>query len=127
MHELSLCSGLVHQVQRVATEHGAQRVAAITLRIGPLSGVEPALLQQAFAQARVGTVAACARLAIEAAPVRVRCLECGHDSEAAPNRLLCDACGGWRTRLLSGAEILLVSVELGPLSAPVADGEKSHV
>lgn len=127
MHELSLCSGLLHQVQRVAAAHGAQRVAAITLRIGPLSGVEPTLLQQAFAQARAGTVAASARLAIEAAPVRVHCLECGHDSDAAPNRLLCDACGGWRTRLLSGAEILLVSVELGQVSETAADGENAHV
>jgi hydrogenase nickel incorporation protein HypA/HybF len=44
--------------------------------------------------------------------VRVRCEQCGAESEASPNRLLCGACGDYHTRLLSGDELLLVSVEL---------------
>ena len=44
MHELSVCLALMSQVERVATEHQARRVEKIVLQIGPLSGVEPALL-----------------------------------------------------------------------------------
>jgi hydrogenase nickel incorporation protein HypA/HybF len=44
--------------------------------------------------------------------VRVRCTRCGADCEAAPNRLLCGACGDYRTRLASGDEMLLASLEL---------------
>jgi hypothetical protein len=37
---------------------------------------------------------------------------CGAESEAAPNRLLCAACGSHHTRLVSGDELLLAQVEL---------------
>ena len=50
MHELSVCQGLLDQVTGIARQHQATGVARIRLRIGPLSGVEPQLLQQAFPQ-----------------------------------------------------------------------------
>jgi hydrogenase nickel incorporation protein HypA/HybF len=112
MHELSICQALLDQVERIAREHGASRVERILLRVGPLSGVEPALLQNAYPLAAAGSVAEHATLVIEPAPVRVHCKDCGAESDAAPNRLLCAACGGWRTRLISGDEMLLANLEL---------------
>jgi hydrogenase nickel incorporation protein HypA/HybF len=112
MHELSICQSLLVQVEAIAQQHGAQRVTSITLHIGPLSGVEADLLQHAFTLARAGGVAEGATLAIEILPVRVSCQRCGQESEAAPNRLLCGHCGDYHTRLLSGDEMLLASVEL---------------
>lgn len=112
MHELSVCQGLIDQVAGIVAAHRADGVRAIRLRIGPLSGVEPQLLEQAFPLARAGTVAEHAVLAIETQPVRVRCDRCGAETAAAPNRLLCGACGDWQTTLVSGDELLLVSVEL---------------
>ena len=53
-----------------------------------------------------------ADLAIEEQAIRVTCLSCGAESEASANRLLCAACGDYRTRLVSGDEMLLMSVEL---------------
>jgi hydrogenase nickel incorporation protein HypA/HybF len=112
MHELSICLALMEQVQGIARDHGATRVEQIVLRIGPLSGVEPPLLRHAYPLAAVGTLAEGAELVIEAAPVRVRCTRCGAETEARPNRLLCGDCGDFRTRLLSGDEMLLARVEL---------------
>jgi hydrogenase nickel incorporation protein HypA/HybF len=112
MHELSICQALLDQVESIAREHRATRVERILLRVGPLSGVEPALLRNAYPLAAVGTVAESAELVIEPAPVRVRCSTCDAESEAAPNRLLCGACGDWRTRLVSGDEMLLANLEL---------------
>jgi hydrogenase nickel incorporation protein HypA/HybF len=112
MHELSVCQGLLDQVESIAVQHGAQRINAITLHIGALSGVEPELLQQAFTLARAGGVAAQATLIIEALPIRVNCQACGRDSEALPNRLLCGHCGDFHTRLISGDELLLARVEM---------------
>ena len=112
MHELALCQALVKQVQQIAGERGAGRVLSVTLSIGPLSGVEAELLKQAYPIATAGTVAEASRLEIEATPVKVRCSECGEISSASPNNLLCGACGGWRTVLESGDEMLLVSLEL---------------
>lgn len=112
MHELSICQALLDQVERIAQEHGASRVERILLQVGPLSGVEPLLLQHAYPLAAAGTVAEHATLVIEPAPVRVRCSDCGSECDAAPNRLLCAACGGWRTRLISGDQMLLANLEL---------------
>ena len=112
MHELSVCQALMSQVEEIARREGASSVATIRLRIGPLSGVVPDLLKQAFTIARAGTLAESAELITELQPIRIRCLECDAESEAQPNRLLCGACGGFRTQVTSGDELLLASVEL---------------
>ena len=112
MHELSICMSLLEQVERIAQEHGAERVERILLRIGPLSGVEAPLLKNAYPLAAAGTIAEQARLEIEPAPVRVHCVDCGEESEATPNRLLCASCGSYHTRLTSGDEMLLASLEM---------------
>lgn len=112
MHELSVCQALLAQVEQLARQHQAQRVERIVLRIGPLAGVEPRLLQDAFPLARAGSVAADAELVIETLPLTVRCQRCGAETAAQPNRLICGSCGDWHTQLISGDELLLASVEL---------------
>jgi len=112
MHELSICLSLLDQVERIAREHGADRVERIVLRIGPLSGVEAPLLANAYPLAAAGTIAEHATLDIEAAAIRVKCSACGAETEAEPNRLLCGQCGDWHTRLVSGDEMLLANMEL---------------
>jgi hydrogenase nickel incorporation protein HypA/HybF len=111
MHELSVCQALVDQLEALGKEQQAIRVVKLLVGIGPLSGVEPALLDQAFPIAAAGTLAEDAELTIEHHPVRVHCLQCGQDSDASVNRLLCGYCGDWRTELLSGDELILVQVE----------------
>jgi hydrogenase nickel incorporation protein HypA/HybF len=85
------------------------------LQVGPLSGVEAPLLEHAWPLAAAGTIAADAELVIDTAPVRVRCTRCGIESEAQPNRLLCAGCGDYRTRLVSGDEMLLANLELSQI------------
>jgi len=112
MHELAISRALIRQVEGIAGERHAERVIRIVVRIGPLSGVEPALLRNAWSLACAGTCAADAELVVEASSVRVRCLECGAESEVPSNRLLCGSCGRWRTQVLTGDELLLIRVEL---------------
>jgi hydrogenase nickel incorporation protein HypA/HybF len=112
MHELSICQALLDQVERIAAENGANAVERILLRVGPLSGVEGSLLQHAYPLAAAGTIAENAELVIEAAPVRVACSDCGAETDAIPNRLLCGDCGSYKTRLVSGDELLLANLEL---------------
>ena len=112
MHEMSICIALMQQVERVARENHADGVERIMLRIGPLSGVEAPLLRRAWPLASTGTIAQDAELIIEAVPVTVRCTRCDAVSEVAANRLLCAHCGDFRTRVVSGDEMLLASMEL---------------
>jgi hydrogenase nickel incorporation protein HypA/HybF len=112
MHELSVCQALVEQLESIAREQGAARIEQVVLRVGPLSGIEAPLLERAYPLAAAGTVADSAVLVIEPAAVKVRCTQCGEETEALPNRLLCGACGDFRTNLISGDEMILASVEL---------------
>jgi hydrogenase nickel incorporation protein HypA/HybF len=111
MHELSICQAIVAQVEQIARQHDAL-VASVTIRIGPLSGVEAPLLERAYPLAVAGTPLWSSRLVIDLLPVRVRCRGCRQESIAAPNRMLCGECGDWHTELVSGDELLLASVEL---------------
>ena len=96
MHELAICESILAQAVAIATAHQAGRVKRITLRIGPLAGVEPGLLSAAFPLVAAGTCCEAARLCIESVAVRVECQLCGAVSQVRPNRLLCGVCGTWR-------------------------------
>lgn len=111
MHELSICQALIAQVDEIAIRHAA-RVRHVFVGVGPLSGVEPRLLANAYPLACAGTVAEGSHLAVEAIDVRVRCRACGAETAAAANRLVCGICGDWHTELVSGDELLLLRVEL---------------
>ena len=112
MHELAVCQALMEQVESIALEQQADSVVSVHLGIGPLSGVEPRLLEQAFFIARAGSIAAEAELVIKSLPVRVSCDQCGQITDALPARLLCAECGNWRTKLVSGDEQQLQHMEL---------------
>ena len=134
MHELAVCEELLGQVRATARAHGAGGVGRITVRIGPLSGVEPDLLERAFGIARAGEYTSKATLVIETTDIRVRCRGCGRETSARTNRLVCGECGDFHVDLVGGDELLLARVELESVNPPEADpinehasGEETHV
>ena len=123
MHELAICQALIGEVAAVARAEHAASVSDVYVSVGPLSGVEHPLMQNAFPIAAAGTVASNATLHLEATPVRVTCPECGRESEVPANRLVCKYCGHWQTQLVSGDELLLQRVVLDARNP----GEQLHV
>lgn len=111
MHELSICRALLDQATAIAMKHRA-RLHTVTIRVGPLAGVEPRLLADAYPLACAGSLAEGSVLAIEHAPVRVHCPRCHTETDANPNHLACARCGEQRTDLRGGDELLLLSVSL---------------
>ncbi len=120
MHELSVCQGLIREVERVAAAHDACEVVALSVAIGPLSGVEPELLARAFEIARAGTIAERAMLQVETMPVVVECRVCGAESLVSAQALICGTCGSFEVDLKSGDELLLKRVEMTPAPAQAA-------
>lgn len=112
MHELAICRSLLDRAEQIARANHALAICSLTLAIGPLSGVESGLLLRAFDVAKHGTLAASAALRIDETDVEVRCQTCGETTNATAQRLLCGACGDWRTDLVRGAEMFLMSLEL---------------
>ena len=120
MHELSVCLSLLQQVEAIAAARRASAVTRIELEVGPLSGVEPDLLRNAWPLAATGTLAEQAELHIDPGRLTVECLQCGGVTEAMPNRLLCGQCGDYRTRVTSGEDMTLLRLELDVPTAAAA-------
>jgi len=110
MHELSLCHALFKQIELLASQIHARRIVAIELQIGPLAGVEPSLLKNAFDLRKQNSIAQHAILRIEQSEIKAHCPQCHTDYDSTINDLRCPQClcAG---HLLSGNEILITGLD----------------
>ena len=112
MHELSLATALVEQVQRVCEAEQASAVVSIRLRMGALSGVNRESFAFCFPLVAEGTCAAEAKLAVEDVPAEITCDDCRKRSAPGKMFLTCGSCGSNNVRVTGGREFEIVSVEL---------------
>jgi hydrogenase nickel incorporation protein HypA/HybF len=110
MHEYSLAQALVERVEREARAREATAVHRVTVRIGPLAGVEPELLVTAYGHLRVGTLCAAAELALAGEDVVWRCEVCG--VVLVPGQALCCPDCGLPARLAGGDALVLERIEM---------------
>jgi hydrogenase nickel incorporation protein HypA/HybF len=108
MHEYSLIQALVSRVDDEVRKRGAAKVHRLRVRLGELSGVDPALFVTAYETFRAGTVCADAALDLATVPARWRCPKCDR-SIAKGEKLQC--CGA-PARLAEGDDLLLDQIEL---------------
>lgn len=113
MHELSVALSLLEAVQETAARDGIDKVLAVHLRVGALSGIAPEALKFSWELATAGTVAAHSALRIEDVPLAVFCEHCA--AERAPRSnggLVCPACGSTCPTIVRGRELQLVAMEV---------------
>jgi hydrogenase nickel incorporation protein HypA/HybF len=112
MHELSIATALVEQVQAAVSSEDGARVVRVTVRVGALSGVDPEALNLAFPIACEGTVVEGAELAIEHVSAEVECRSCGSRTAPPFPFFACESCGSVEVEIASGRDLLLQSVEI---------------
>lgn len=113
MHELSIALKLIDLAAEEARRQGQAEVVRIHVRLGPLSGVVKEALVSAYQLARDDTPLAAADLTVEEVPVIVFCPDCRAESPLASlQHLQCGRCGAATGRIVSGAELELVSLEM---------------
>jgi hydrogenase nickel incorporation protein HypA/HybF len=110
MHEYSLIQALLQRVEAEARSRNASAVHRITVRIGPLAGVERELFTTAYDQCRPGTLCRDAELTITGDDVEWRCGACGARIPAG-SVLTCPTCE-WPARLVGGDALVLERIEL---------------
>jgi len=113
VHEITVALSLLEGVQATASEQGIERVCAVHVRVGALSGVVRDALLFSWDVATVETVAEGSRLHIEEIPLVVFCDRC--EGERAPrpgSGLLCPDCGMPAPHIVRGREMQLVSMEV---------------
>lgn len=112
MHETALVRSLLDQVDRLLAEHGASELDEVRVEVGPLSGVEPLLLQSAFERLAPLTNARGARLAIDEVPLSARCLECRQEFDIEAFHFQCPCCGSTSINVTRGGDFRLVSISV---------------
>lgn len=110
MHEYSIVSALLDQVEAEARRHPQAVVLGIRIRVGEVAGVDAELLRTAWSLAREGTPCAGAELELESEPASWVCPRCA--AAIAPGSILrCPDCE-LPARLASGDALVLERIEM---------------
>lgn len=112
MHEMSLAQALVDRAAELARRDGCQRILAIDVRIGVLSGVMRDALEFCFPAAARGTLLEGAVLRVTEVPLKALCRACGRASQPEPFEIQCPHCGSLDLALTDAREFKLVSLEV---------------
>jgi hydrogenase nickel incorporation protein HypA/HybF len=113
MHELSIAMSILDGVEEEMQHHAGERVEAVHVRIGPLSGVVKESLVSAYELAREETPFASSYLVFEDAPIAVFCPKCRAERPVdAMQHFRCAECGTPVSEILRGRELELVALEL---------------
>lgn len=117
MHELSIAQSIVDIIGQYVSAEQRHCVRSVKVRIGDLAGVVPDSLVFCFSAVTGNTPLASAVLDIDHVPYRLSCASCGRESTTEPGLALCPACGSTRTRILSGTELQVVTIDLDDVPA----------
>ena len=117
MHESGLCEALVEATLRRAQ---GRRVSAVRVRIGG-HPVDPAVIDQGFQVAALGTLAEGASVDVVVDPMTVRCNGCGQASPVtdAMSLAACPRCGGIDVEVDGHEDATLESIAV---AAPASGG-----
>lgn len=112
MHEYSLARALLRQVEEVVRREGAAAATSVAVTIGEFSGVEPDLLQMAFADVAGQSLLVTGELLIEKVALEARCESCSHEFAVERFRFVCPQCESGSVKVLRGEEMMLERVVL---------------
>lgn len=112
MHEVSLVRSLLKQVEELCEQHNGKAILKIEVEIGPLSGVEPLLVKNAFDVCSPKTRCEGASLVIREVPLKALCRECGQESELAGFHFRCAHCGSRSLTITQGEEFRFLNVTI---------------
>ena len=121
MHELSIALSIIEGVEEEIARRPDIRVAAVHLKLGPLSGVVKDALLFSYDLACEGTQLAGSTLEIEEIPIVLYCTVCQQERPAiSMNDLCCDSCGTPSAEIRKGAELEIFALELSDEHATAA-------
>jgi hydrogenase nickel incorporation protein HypA/HybF len=113
MHELSIALSIIEGVEEEIARRPDVRVAAVHLKLGPLSGAVKDALLFSYDLACEGTQLAGSTLEIEEIPVVLYCTVCQQERPAiSMNNLRCGICGTPSADIRKGAELEIFALEL---------------
>jgi hydrogenase nickel incorporation protein HypA/HybF len=112
MHEVGLMQEALQIALMHAERNDARQIHALTVRIGPLAGVDVQALRLAFEVVKADTLATEAVLNLEETPIRCWCAKCRQSFKPADCVCRCPRCRQLSADIREGREFAVVSVEV---------------
>jgi hydrogenase nickel incorporation protein HypA/HybF len=112
MHEMSLAEGVLQLIEDAAREQKFERVNAVWLEIGQLSGVEVEAMSFCFDVVTRDSIADGARLEIIALPGTGWCMKCAMTVPMTEVFGECPQCGGHQMQVTGGTEMRVKELEV---------------
>lgn len=110
MHELSLAGGVLRLIEDAQKREGFERVAAITLEVGALAGVDVRALRFALSALAPGTLLAGAAIELVEKVGVAFCFGCSEHVEIASRADACSRCGAYQLQPIAGTELKLIEL-----------------
>lgn len=113
MHEMGIAVEVMNIAMRHLPEGGrGLRVVAMRLKVGKLTAIIPETFKFCMQVATKDTPLEGADIVIEEVPLRVKCSDCGRNSELAEPPFICPECKSSKIEISSGRELTLESLEV---------------
>ena len=115
MHELPVTESILRVVLTYANQNNVQKVTKIFLEIGEMSDLEDEWMQRYFEYISKDTIASEAKLDIIKKPVVMECGDCNETFQVDiknDSELLCPGCSSKNSKLISGREYFVKSIEV---------------
>ncbi len=112
MHELSIVSSVLEQLDELQKQHAGARFSKVGLRVGELAGVDVDCLRFGFECVVKDTDWESLVLEIEQVARRQRCPGCKAEFRAENWATACPACGEAATITIAGEELQIAYVEV---------------
>ena len=105
-----MAENILKIAQDVAAKNHAQKILAVGLKLGEMSGVEVDALNFSFDVLKKNTIAENAALKINRVPIQAKCNKCGKIFTVESYNFFCPECDGILI-LQSGRELLIEFVD----------------
>jgi hydrogenase nickel incorporation protein HypA/HybF len=112
VHELALCEGIIESVER---HRRGRDVGKVTVQVGFLRQVVPESLSFAWEVLTAGSALDGAALEIFHVPATIACECCGARTTLDVPIPVCSSCGSADVQVVTGDELILVSLELAAM------------
>jgi hydrogenase nickel incorporation protein HypA/HybF len=112
VHEYSIVTALIEECEKLAAQNNANKVTRVDIKLGILSGVEPALLETAFETFKLEGICAEATLEMNIQPLVLNCFVCHKETIHKERSIVCSHCQSTDTQVLDGEDMMLMQLEL---------------
>jgi len=110
MHELGILSSMLKTLDQIMIDENLSSIEKVVLRVGEISGVVPAYIEECFPAAVYKTKYENMQLEMEVVPGIVRCNDCKKEFNAYLHDLKCPNCGSQDLFPLSGREFMIKEI-----------------